>query len=80
MLIRIDPSRRMNRWYRITVRPTFFDPWNVVCEWGSRSTNYQRCRIIPTDGPEQARGLAGKIAARKLRRGYHLASGGESTE
>jgi predicted DNA-binding WGR domain protein len=77
LLIRVDPSRKMNRWYRITVQATFFDPWNVVCEWGSRCTAYQRFCIIPAENPEDAWTLANQIAARKLRRGYHLASGCE---
>jgi predicted DNA-binding WGR domain protein len=70
VLIRVDPEKRMARWYAVTVQPTLLDGCVVVCLWGSRRTRYQRIHIIPTDSSEEALGLAEKITAKKIRRGY----------
>ncbi len=65
----------MQRWYAVTVQPTMLDGCAVVCLWGSRRTNYQRQRVIPATSMTEAQGLAGKIVARKIGRGYRQLDG-----
>jgi hypothetical protein len=69
-LIRVDPSHQVNRRYWVGVQPTLWDPWAVVCIWGSRQTRYQRLRVMPVTSRQAGRDLAGRIVAQKERRGY----------
>jgi hypothetical protein len=59
----------MNRWYKVTVQATLFDPWVVICEWGSRSNTYLRVRLLPTNSLEEATSLAERIIIRKIKQG-----------
>jgi predicted DNA-binding WGR domain protein len=70
LLTRIDPTRHMNRWYNVTVQATLFDPWLVVCEWGSRSSASMRVHVLPAESLEEAMSLAENIITRKLKQGY----------
>ena len=70
ILHRIDPRRCMYRWYSVDIYPTLFEPWTVVCAWGSLRNNFQRRRAIPCENEEAARRLAAEIIARKEKRGY----------
>lgn len=72
LLLRVDPTLHMNRWYHVTVQSGLFDLCIVACAWGNRNTGYQRVRQIPVADPEQGQRLAEKIIRRKLRRGYRL--------
>ncbi len=70
-LLRIDPARRMDRWYSITVQPTLFERWTVVCAWGSRRNAYQRWLCLPAESQAAAQKLAKEIICRKLKKGYN---------
>ncbi len=72
LLIRIDPERHMNRWYLVTIQPTLFDAYTVICAWGNRNTGYQRMQFIQVATPELGQTLAEKLVRRKMRRGYRL--------
>ncbi|MGB9800426.1 MAG: hypothetical protein ACPLUL_10065 [Thermanaerothrix sp.] len=39
-LIRVDPPRRVYRWYVVAVQATLLEPWAVVCGWGSLRNRY----------------------------------------
>lgn len=69
-LIRVDPEKRMDRWYAVFAILTLFGEPAVLCLWGSRRTAYQRGRLIPCASMEEARERAAAIARRKRRRGY----------
>ena len=70
VMVRVDPEKRVDRWYAVSVQPTLFDEYAVVCLWGSRRTSYQRKKIFARNSLEQACDLAGAIIARKIMRGY----------
>ena len=72
VLQKLVPERNQNRWYLVTVQPTLFHPYAVVVAWGRRDNDFQQWRVIPAESEAQARELAGKIVARKIRRGYQL--------
>lgn len=74
-LVRIDPPQNMQRWYRVEVTSTLFDPLAVVCSWGRVGTTYQRRRILPVENQAQADDLAARIVAKKLKRQYKLDKG-----
>ena len=69
-LILIDRIQNIQRWYRVEVTSTLFEPIAVVCSWGRLGTTYQRRRIIPTENQSQAETLAAQIVAKKLKRQY----------
>lgn len=69
-LTRVDPERRMDRWYSVTVQPTLLDPVAVVCAWGSRRSRYQQLRALPAASLEEACAAAERIVRGKVRRGY----------
>lgn len=69
-MTRVVPARRMNRWYQVSITPSLFDPFGVLCEWGSLRSTYRRSRYIPALNLEQARNTAAQIIQRKLHRGY----------
>lgn len=70
VLVHVDPEKHMDRWYAVTVQPTLFDRYAVVCLWGSRRTGYQRKKAISVDTLEQAQILAHKIVSQKTKKGY----------
>jgi predicted DNA-binding WGR domain protein len=72
LLVRIEPEKKMDRWYMIGVQPTLLDPWAVICAWGSRRTNYQRVQVLPMESLEAAREVADVIVKKKIRRGYSV--------
>jgi len=69
-LIRVDPPRRVYRWYVVAVQATLLEPWAVVCGWGSLRTRYERWRIIPCGSRGEAEERMATIVAQKRRRGY----------
>ena len=74
-LIRVDPFRRMDRWYAVLTLRDLFGVLAVACFWGSRRTAYQRHRLIPCATEAEARALAERIVRAKIRRGYREAEG-----
>jgi predicted DNA-binding WGR domain protein len=72
LLVRIEPEKKMDRWYMVGVQPTLLDPWVVICAWGSRRTNYQRVQVLPMQSFEAAREVAGVIVRKKIQRGYSV--------
>ena len=74
LLQRIHPEVNENRWYLVAVQPTLFHPCAVVIAWGRRDNDFQQWRVIPVETEEQARDMAERIVARKIRRGYRYYS------
>ena len=74
LLQRIHPEVNENRWYLVAVQPTLFHPCAVVIAWGRRDNDFQQWRVIPAESEAQARELAGRIVARKVRRGYQVSA------
>lgn len=69
-MTRVVPARHMNRWYQVSIMPSLFDPFGVLCEWGSLRSTYRRTRYIPALSLDQARKTAAQIIQRKHHRGY----------
>ena len=70
LLRRIEPADGMNRWYLVAIQPTLFHPCAVVIAWGRRDNDFQQWRVIPVESEAQAQEMAGRIVARKVKRGY----------
>ena len=65
-----DPTRNMQRFYRITVAPTLFGEFAMVREWGrigQRGGSRIECWFA---SEEEARRAALEMAVAKRRRGY----------
>jgi len=62
--------RKQYSWYLVTVQQTLLDPVAVVCQYGRRHTTWQQTRVLPANSADEARTLAKKIVAAKLKRGY----------
>lgn len=68
-LERIDRTRNMTRYYRLSAVETLFGDWAVVREWGRIGRRGQtREESAPTR--QSAERLIADYAARRLRRGY----------
>ena len=62
-LEKIDPARKMSRFYAICVTPTLFGQWAVVREWGAVRENW-----LKSESEASAAGT--KLRRQKERRGY----------
>jgi predicted DNA-binding WGR domain protein len=69
VLYRIDPAKRMHRYYRMDVQPDLFGQWCVIREWGRiGSTGQTRCAPFPA--LRQAQAAIEEQRHEKLGRGY----------
>jgi predicted DNA-binding WGR domain protein len=66
---RRDPTRNMQRFYRLTVTRDLFGTALLVREWG-RIGIFSRERVEAKRSLAEARRDAERLAARKCRRGY----------
>jgi len=71
-LIKINPQKQMYRYYEISIQATLFEPYAVLCAWGSLLTAFRRQRLIPASNLAEAELLAGRVLQKKLKRGYVL--------
>ncbi|HNS37558.1 MAG TPA: WGR domain-containing protein [Anaerolineaceae bacterium] len=71
-LTRIDPGRRMYRWYRISLQASLFSPLVVVTEWGSLHSAFHRQKARPAATEDEAHQLIQRTLAVRLRRGYQI--------
>lgn len=69
-LIKIDPQKRMYRYYEISIQATLFEPFAVLCTWGSLVSAFRCQRIIPAKDLAEAELMAGRVLRKKLKRGY----------
>ena len=68
-LVRIDPSRRMWRYYHLDVQPNLFGGFGLVREWG-RIGRRGRLRHDPYLSETEATAALQRLHAAKCRRGY----------
>ena len=68
-LRRVDPARRMARFYLVTVEVTLFGEAIIRRCWGRIGTRGQTCAQVVRRG-EDAERFADQLATRKRRRGY----------
>lgn len=73
LLYRIDPSRNMARFYRLSIQPTLFGGSSLVRNWGRIGTD-GRLKVELFDTPRQAAAAREHAAGRKLLRGYRQES------
>jgi predicted DNA-binding WGR domain protein len=73
LLERIDPARRMARFYALRVEPSLLGGWVLVREWG-RIGAAGRLRLEHWPTREAARGALAAVLRRKLGRGYRARS------
>jgi predicted DNA-binding WGR domain protein len=57
ILYRIDPAKRMHRFYRMAVQPDLFGAWCLIREWG-RIVNTQFSPTTASGGKRVAKCLA----------------------
>lgn len=69
-MVRVDPTKRMFRYYEVSVQSTLLDEHAIICVWGSLKSRYQKIRILKALSPEQAQETAKKIVSRKQKKGY----------
>lgn len=68
-LTRVDASRNMARYYRMTVQPTLFGEWAVVREWGRLGSGWQ-VRVAPYASETGAIAARDALVRQKERREY----------
>ncbi len=69
ILYRIDPARRMHRYYRMDVLRDLFGQWCLIREWG-RIGNSGQTRSLPFPTPHEAEAALDRHRRMKERRGY----------
>lgn len=69
LLHRIDPSRGMARFYRLSIEPNLFGGISVVRTWG-RIGGASRAKIEIFDTATEAIGSFARLERSKRRRGY----------
>jgi predicted DNA-binding WGR domain protein len=69
-LERRDPTRNLARFYAVSIEPTLFNEWSVVCRWGRIGSHGGQRRIETFVSADAARSAAHTITTRKQRRGY----------
>ncbi len=74
-LERVEPQKRVNRWYAIGVQPDLFGQLVLVRYWGSRGTRAQRLQAEPFEDGEAARVAADRLIQEKMGRGYRVTAG-----
>lgn len=79
LLYRIDPSRNMARFYRLSIQPTLFGGSSLVRNWGRIGTE-GRLKVELFDTPGQAAAAREHVAGRKLCRGYRHESAADTAQ
>jgi len=74
VLYRIDPAKRMHRYYRIDVQPDLFGEWCLMREWGRIGRSGQ-VHVAPYPTESEARTAMQWQHRAKERRGYSARSG-----
>lgn len=70
-LRRVDPERRMHRFYRLALQPNLFGGCTLVREWGRIGSGGRvRCDDYPSEG--QAIDALIALSRQKGRRGYRV--------
>ena len=72
MLVKIDPERRMYRWYAVGVQSTLIDGIAVIYGWGSLRSPFQQWRRISVDYLEEANIVFHQMIETRMKRGYIL--------
>jgi predicted DNA-binding WGR domain protein len=68
-LYRIDPTRRMSRFYRLDVQPDLFGAWCVVREWGRIGRAGRLC-VESFNTENTAVAAVNRLSYLKISRGY----------
>lgn len=71
LLHRVNPDRNEARFYAVMVGPSLGNPLSVMRFWG-RIGGWQRALITPCATKTEARKLAGRLVASKLKKGYKV--------
>ena len=69
VLYRIDPPKRMHRFYRLDVQRDLFGQWCLMKEWGRIGSGGQ-IRSVPFSSPHDAEVALDRQRRAKERRGY----------
>lgn len=70
-LARIDPAKKMQRFYRLDIQPTLFGEYAVVREWGRIGQGGQ-VRSTPYPSPMEALAALDSVKRSKLKREYTI--------
>jgi predicted DNA-binding WGR domain protein len=71
---RIELSRNMRRFYVVSLAPTLFGEWTLLCEWG-RIGSPGTVRTTSFERKEEAERAEQHTIKRRLARGYSVRSG-----
>ena len=71
-LTRLDPSRKINRFYVVQVMPTLFGDWAVLREWGRRGSP-GAMRLSSYRRRDEAQIAEQRTIKRRLQHGYQPA-------
>jgi predicted DNA-binding WGR domain protein len=69
LLHRINSEQNEARFYLVETGSSLVDPYAVIRLWG-RIGGHQRGMVTSCESAEEAEALAGRLARRKIKRGY----------
>ncbi len=69
-LVKVDPEKRMYRWYAIGIQTTLIDGIAVIYGWGSLKSTFQQWRTIHVRSQKEAEMIVKRILEKRLKKGY----------
>lgn len=73
ILIKIDPPKRMYRWYAVGIQETLIYGIAVIYGWGSIKSSFQQWRTVEVQSLDVAEQIVAGILQARIRKGYILA-------
>ena len=69
-LVKIDPKKKMYRWYAIGIQNTLVDGFAVIYGWGSLKSSFQQWRTISVNSQKEAEMVFIRMLKTRLKKGY----------
>lgn len=71
-LIKVNPEKRMYRWYAVGIQNTLIDGMAVIYGWGSLKSTFQHWRTVRVNSEKEAEMIVKHILTTRLKKGYVL--------
>jgi hypothetical protein len=71
-LIKVNPEKRMYRWYAVGIQKTLIDGIAVIYGWGSLKSTFQHWRTVRVNSEKEGEMIVKHILATRIKRGYVL--------
>jgi hypothetical protein len=73
-LVKINPNKKMYRWYAIGIQKTLVDGIAVIYGWGSLKSTFQQWRALQVGSKKEAEMIVQRMVLIRQKRGYAIKS------